>query len=339
MERIILLTEAAPDLQTHRCIEQMRAGLAGQYDFVTRHVASASWTRLLNGFLSLRKASRGAELVHAWGYRALRLATVAAECPILYTPLPDDPPKAALWARTALTRRKLRVLTLSTADDRFIITSGVPDSACTLVRPGIKMARPAGRDTALRRRLGISDDHIVILAVGESLPHADHTQALHAVTMLNYMNPAFAMLLWGRGPEVDAVARMQTAWGGRHLFDARRILGKATAYESILPAADMALCTAPDRVATMPLLACMAAGVPIVAPATHAVSEILQDHHTALLYGAIRPRTIAQRLLTLWEDEPLRRKLSDQARAEAYELFPVSRFLDALRSVYAANPA
>jgi len=334
VERIILLTEHSPDLQTLRCTEQLRSSLAQEFQFISQEIASASWTRVLSCYSSLRANSRSAQLVHAWGYRALRLATIAAECPIIYTPLPDDPLKALTWARTAVIRRSLRVVSLSTGEDRLAITGGIPESSCTLTRPGIRTARLATRDTALRRKLGLNDDHIVVLAVGESLAHADHILALHAVTMLNYMNPRFAMLIWGRGSEVAAIHRMQLAWGVRHLVDARAMLGRDTQYETILPAADMALVTASARLSITPVLACMAAGLPIVAPATYAASEVLEDHHTALLYGDVHPRRAAQRMLSLWEDQPLRRRLADQARAEAYEVFPVSKFIAAMREIY-----
>ena len=337
VKRIILLTEHSPDLQTLRCTEQLRAGLTQDFQFISQEIASASWTRVLGCYSSLRTSSRSAQLVHAWGYRALRLATIAAECPIIYTPLPDDPLKALTWARTAMHRRSLHVVSLSTGDDRFAIIGGIPESSCTLIRPGIRTANLATRDTALRHKLGLNDDHIVVLAIGESLGHADHILALHAVTMLNYMNPHFAMLIWGRGPEVAALHRMQRAWGVRHLVDARAALGRDTRYETILPAADMALATASGRLSVTPVLACMAAGLPIVAPATYAVSEILEDHHTALLYGDVQPRYAAQRLLSLWEDQPLRRRLADQARAEAYEVFPVSKFIAAMREIYSAD--
>lgn len=337
MKRIILLTEHAPDLQTLRCTEQLRSGLAKDFEFVSREIASASWTRFLGHYASLRSDSRSAQLIHAWGYRALRLAIFAGQCPILYTPLPDDPPKALVWARSAMGRRSLRVLSLSTGEDRFAITGGIPESACALSRPGIRTASLATRDATLRRKLGLNDDHVVILAIGESQPHADHCMALDAVTMLNYMNPHFAMLIWGRGSKLASIYRMQHAVDARHMVDARAILGKQTPYESILPAADMALATAAGRLAAIPLLACMAAGLPIVAPATYAVSEILEDHHTALLYGDIRARYAAQRLLTLWEDQPLRRRLADQARAHAYEMFPVSKFVDTVRAIYSGD--
>ena len=337
MKRIILLTENAPDLQTQRYTEQLRSGLAKQFEIVSQDIASASWTRLLGHYLSLRSLSRSAHLIHAWGYRALRLAAVAGECPILYTPLPDDPPKALVWARSAMSRRSLRVLSLSTGEDRFVITGGIPDSACTLTHPGIRTASLATRDKTLRSKLGLSDDQIVVLATGESLPHTDHFLALEAVTMLNHMDPHFAMMIWGRGSSLASIHRMARAVEARHLVDARAILGSKVSYESILPAADIALVTASGRLAITPILACMAAGLPIVAPATHAVSEILENQHTALLYGDIRPRYAAQRLLTLWEDPPLRRRLADQARAQAYEMFPISKFTDALRTAYSAD--
>ena len=146
------------------------------------------------------------------------------------------------------------------------------------------------------------------------------------------------MLFWGRGSDAPAVERLHRNWEGRHLVNACSILGSQTTFESLLPAADMALVTAPERLAVTPVLACMTAQIPLIAPGTYAVTELLEDHHTALLYREVRPRLIAQRTLMMWEQPALRRQLTDQARAAAYQHFSATTFADAMRRIYLSDP-
>jgi len=155
-----------------------------------------------------------------------------------------------------------------------------------------------------------------------------------AVTLLAEMDKSYRILLLGTGEQVETVERTHAALNGTILVNARQMLGDDVRFEQLVPAADAGVISAPDRLALIPVLACMAGGLPLVGPATGPVSELLEDHHTALLYWPRTSRKLAQRLLTLMESPILRRKLSDQSRAEAYELYSVSRFLDEMRRIY-----
>ncbi len=334
MKRILLLIDAQRDLQTTRCLEQITLGLAGDYQFLEYRVTRDGFARGIRQFVELRRIASSVDLVHAWGDRAMRLATLAANKPLLFTPLPDDPLSSIRWLRSAMARRTIHVMPLSSGEDRLLITRGIPPESCSLVRPGIRILRTISRDDDLRRRLGFSPEHKVILLAGESARHADHQLAVLAVTLLAEMDKSYRILLLGTGEQVETVERTHAALNGTILVNARQMLGDDVRFEQLVPAADAGVISAPDRLALIPVLACMAGGLPLVGPATGPVSELLEDHHTALLYWPRTSRKLAQRLLTLMESPILRRKLSDQSRAEAYELYSVSRFLDEMRRIY-----
>jgi glycosyltransferase involved in cell wall biosynthesis len=158
--------------------------------------------------------------------------------------------------------------------------------------------------------------------------------ALHASAILNSINPRWRMLFWGEGSHAQAVVDLHEDWRADMLINAREHLGENISFTQIIPAADVALVTAPAELSLAPVLACMSNSLPIVAPATRAISDILEDRHTAMLYAPTTPRMAAQRLLTLSDDPALARRIADQARAEAYELFSVSRLLDTTRQLY-----
>jgi glycosyltransferase involved in cell wall biosynthesis len=337
VKKVVLLTDHDPDLQTRRCIEQIRTGLAGDYEFALEEVGADGFSRTLSRVFGVRRLAREAALVHAWGYRALKVASFAANGPLLYTPAPEDQLKAVRWVLSAIKYQKLRVLCLSEGDHRFMMENGVPVEVCEVIRPGVRMPRTVGRDAELRRKLGIAEDEVAILGIGESLPHANHLLALHASAILHFMDRRFRFVVWGRGPGAASLERLQQCWEVSCMINAQAVLGETVEFEQLIPAADLGVVTSEERLSVQPLLACMAGGLPLAAPATYAVSEILEDRHTATLYPGHAPRMIAHKILGLSEDETLRRRVADQARAEAYELFAVSRFLDEVRRAYAGE--
>jgi glycosyltransferase involved in cell wall biosynthesis len=213
---------------------------------------------------------------------------------------------------------------------------GIASDHCHLIRPGVDFARVRGRrDTALRQALGLCDQDRVILAPGESTRAASHRTALWTGGILNLLDPRYKLLLWGRGREVSSIQRFASRI--RHtdlLFLALRRLGRCVGFEELLPAADLALVTASGPVPTLPVASCMAAGLPIVSTITYTLSELLEDHHTALLVSRPSPRLLAQKILELFEDARLRWELSDRARSEAFDYFAMTRFLDQHRTLY-----
>ncbi|MGA2502074.1 MAG: glycosyltransferase, partial [Tepidisphaeraceae bacterium] len=85
---------------------------------------------------------------------------------------------------------------------------------------------------------------------------------------------------------------------------------------------------------TLPVAIAMAAGLPMVSAVTYSISELLEDHHTALLVPPGSPRALAQRILELKEDSHLQWQLADTARAEAYDFYALTRFIDEHRALY-----
>ena len=115
---------------------------------------------------------------------------------------------------------------------------------------------------------------------------------------------------------------------------AQEKLGRKVEFEELLPASDVVMVTARGPVATLPVAIAMAAGLPIVSTVTYTIGELLEDHHTALMAPAHRPRLLARRVLDLEEETGVEWKIADMARTEAYEYFSITRFLEQWRAVY-----
>lgn len=82
------------------------------------------------------------------------------------------------------------------------------------------------------------------------------------------------------------------------------------------------------------LLWAMASNVPIVGEATYAISEIVEDRHSALLAKPGEFRSMAHHMRQAITDKHLAWQLRDTARHEAYSFFSRTRYCDSIRGVY-----
>ncbi len=224
---------------------------------------------------------------------------------------------------------------------RILIEHGINSAHVHLIRPGVDFSQiRSRRDPGLRQALGFSDDDRIILAVGESTRPAAHADAAWAAGILHVANANYKLLLANRGPRARQIARLAKQWRLSKLVtlaprDSSFDIHHSTfSFESLLPAADFFLITARGPVATLPVAIAMAAARPIVSTVTYTTSELLEDHHTALMAPPHQPRLLARRILDFEEDASLAWKLADMARTEAYEYFSRTRFLDQYRTVY-----
>ena len=118
------------------------------------------------------------------------------------------------------------------------------------------------------------------------------------------------------------------------MVSARARLGRAAATEELLAAADAVVLAPTGITPTLPVVSTMAAGVPIVGVVTYALSELLEDRHTALMVASDRPKPLGRRVMDLRADPSLAAKVADAARAEAYELHTLSKMVDRYRRVF-----
>ena len=136
--------------------------------------------------------------------------------------------------------------------------------------------------------------------------------------------------------EIDATPAEQTPGisAAKDAKDLNRDADTSAWQAALVHCADIALISATGPVATQPIAQCMAARLPIVATTTPQVAELVEDRHTALLVRDPSPRQLARRVLDLADDPKLRARLVDRARAEAYDFFPISRFVDEWRTLF-----
>lgn len=287
------------------------------------------------------------DVIHCWSLGAFTLATTLfCRTPRLLT-LTTIPDKREIHWLAAACREAgagVAILTTSATIRREAISGGVPEPAVHVLRPSIDMARMDhhGRD-ARRQSWELSDPNAAVVALLSDPPRAaDAMSAALAVSLAitaagNAGRRIHLLVHPDQRNRVRAATRFVPL--GRH--DAVIADHDAACPWRTLPACDVALAMG-DAGAGLSMLWAMAAGVPIIAEARYATSEIIEDRHSALLTRPGKTPAIAERLTQLLADRQLAWKIRDAARNEAYSYFSRQRYCQSLTTVYesfaAGNP-
>lgn len=337
MIRILLLLDPSCDFQGRRAAEQLARSLGGGFAAHIQTIGpGGNYAHLFDALLRLRRAAREFDIIHALGLTALSAAAIGTRARLAITPPPSLRPVCVKWMGAILPYRDLHVIHATSTQRRMCIERAIPVDRCHLIRPGVDFARiQRRRNTDLRARLGYTDNDYVMLAAGESTRDADHRAAAWAASICHVLDPNYRMLLWGRGPQAQAVQRFGDALGQPRLVClAEQTLRASMDFEQLFPAADCVIVSAAGPVATLPIAMAMASALPVVATVSPTVAELLEDRHTAAMTPADSPKALAQRIEDVRHDARLQWSISDMARTEAYEYFSLTRFLNQHRAAY-----
>jgi len=303
---------------------------------------SAPFGRAMFGWSAFRRYvrnTRRVDLVHCWSIESFAMAALALRrVPRVLTLSIRPSRRAVRWLGVLCRESSSRVALLAASDAvrRALLTGGLPEPAVHLLHPGIDPDMVAHKArTAVRKEWGIESDRTKVLALLCDPPHA--ADALVTARTL--------MLAGDAHENPDHVVRLLVHPNQTHLAVAERLLAglgrghwlicdeRLACPWQVLPGCDMALAAGPN--AGAPSLAwAMAAGVPIIGEATRAVSEFVQDRHSALLVPPDTSRSVAHRVTQLIDDSQLAQRLSDTARSEAARTFSCDRYRKTLQALY-----
>lgn len=338
MSRLLQLSQTTIPYDNRRAVDQLVSRLGDTFTVEHRSIGiGGDYRNPLAALRALRALRRDRyDLIHAWDATSLLTAAMGSRARLVFTPPAQRLERTIHLLRAIAAYRPVEVVSPSATMDRILVQRGVAPHHCHLIRPAVDFGLLRRRkDPELRTALGLNEDDVVLLAAGESTPTAGHHIAVWANAILRVISPRFRLLLWGRGSELQRAVRLgQQLEPNAGLVVAEQRLGRPVSFESLTAVADIGLTTATGTVGPLATATLMAAGLPVVATATYATSELLEDHHTALMTPKPTARLIARRILELHEDASLQWRLADVARTEAYEYFSLSRFIDQHGTLY-----
>lgn len=273
--------------------------------------AAARWPST-QGLRALRAAARDVDVVVAHGSTslpAMALALAGTPTPFVYRTI-GDPTYwarslvAAAWVGIAMRRAAAVVALWPAARHELVRRHRLAPERVVVLPTAVDATRfrPADdeRRNRCRQAFGVpADAHPVVAVVAALSPEKDVGLVVAA---LAHLGDAAFVLVAGDGPERHALE--EQAKGGRVRF-----LGNVDAVPDVLAAADVLALTSRTEGLPAVVIEALLAGVPVVAPPTGAVPEIVTPGNGVLL-GGRDPGDVATAILAALplhpDPEPMR---------------------------------
>ncbi|MEJ2538497.1 MAG: glycosyltransferase family 4 protein [Gemmatimonadota bacterium] len=247
----------------------------------------------------------------------------------------------ALRRRVALrwAFRRARMVVGCSDATRDVVEEGLGLSPGTVhsIRNGVP-ERP-GRREPVRRELGLSEDELLVAAVGNVVPRKGHLVLLQALALLEDDGLDVPWRVVVAGAKRDATADIEALVAERGWGERVHLLGARDDVPDLLAAADVF--SMPSLWEGLPLavLEAMFAGLPIVASRTSGIPEAIDSDRVGLLATPGDVPELAEHLGAVLRDPELRDRLGSAARERAHQEFTVSVMADRYLASYRGERA
>jgi glycosyltransferase involved in cell wall biosynthesis len=173
----------------------------------------------------------------------------------------------------------------------------------------------------------------LVVAAGRLIPVKRYDLLVGAWATVAAKHPDWHLRIYGRGPQAPALRRQIDGLG---LAGHITMMGAHSPIETEWAKGAIAAVTSREESFGMTIVEAMHCGVPVVATdCPHGPGEIITDGRDGLLVPVGDADAIAKGLLTLIEDEPLRRSMGEAARVAAQRYAP-PRMAAAYEELFAA---
>lgn len=186
-------------------------------------------------------------------------------------------------------------------------------------------------DPALPEALAMRKDRPVVAAVGRLIARKRVDWMIAAVARMARDGAPCDLWIVGEGPERSRLERLVEQTGLRENV---RFWGLREDVPGILKCADVFLHCARTEGLPNALQEAMACGLPIVAPRTSGVPEVVADGHEGVLYGVDNQEECFAALRRLLDDGELRKRMGRAALARAAQNFRPEDMARAMLSFY-----
>ena len=276
------------------------------------------------------------DVIHAWGVDAAAAARAAwpSGNPVAVTVFdPGVTKREARILRTIGTTGRLAIVCAAQRVRRRLVECGIPFKQCVVLRPAVDFSCPRTVDgIALRAELGLPPQGTIVLVPELSREHEDHYAAIWSVLMRGYLEKNVRLIVPGVSRRLPKLRRLARSSENPQaiLFTEDRY-----AFEQLCALADYLVLGSTGEVSLTAIAWAMACETSIIAPATHATTELLEDNRNALLFNAPSSwRRRATRICALYSEGEQLTRIKETARGQAYNLFSLRRATDQHRRLY-----
>lgn len=184
---------------------------------------------------------------------------------------------------------------------------------------------------ALAHSFAIAEDHLLLAVVAQLIPRKGHRQLLDVLPQIIQQYPAFKLLIFGQGPERDAIAAQISA---NNLSEHVVLAGFHAELDKDLMGIDLIVHPAEKEGLGVALLKASAAGVPVIAGRAGGIPEIIRDQHNGLLFDPGDNTQLKHCLEQLLTSPSLRAKMGATGIEIAQNEFSIDTMVDGNLAVY-----
>jgi sugar transferase (PEP-CTERM/EpsH1 system associated) len=211
-------------------------------------------------------------------------------------------------------------------------TVRIPMNKLAFIPNGVDTERfSPGCDLNLREQLGISEDELVVGAIGRLDPVKNHQGLIRAVQMLQANGQRVRLVITGDGPlrreiEQSTQASLNTPKG--------LLLGYRCDVERLYRVFDVFVLSSFAEGMSNTLLEAMASGLPIVCTAVGGNTELVVNEQTGLLVEPADDGALATAIQKYLSSPSDRRRFGSNARRFAVENFSIRHMIDQYTALY-----
>ncbi len=214
---------------------------------------------------------------------------------------------------------------------------GVPEEQLGLIYNGIDLTAYASAPSrqAVRNKLGIADEALVMSMVANLIPYKGHADLLEALRLVKDDLPAgWRLLVVGRDDGIGPRLKLLAAQMG--LAENILFLGTRNDVASLLTTSDIGILPSHEEGFSNVLVEGMAAGLPMIATDVGGNVEAVVDDVTGLIVPPKDPALLSVAIIRFAMNAAERASMGNAARRRVQELFSIERCVDNYERFYRA---
>ncbi|MGI6498425.1 MAG: glycosyltransferase family 4 protein [Oscillospiraceae bacterium] len=182
---------------------------------------------------------------------------------------------------------------------------------------------------AKRKELGLDEDDIVLISMGDLIKRKNYQVAIQALAKASHSKLRY--LICGAGPEKESLKALASAL---QVDDRVRFLGFRTDIKELLRISDMFLFTSLQEGLARALMEAMASGLPCVVSKIRGNVDLLRNGQGGFLCDPKDAEGFARCIDTLAENEELRQEMGTHNSNEIRDCFSIDAVEACMEEVY-----
>jgi glycosyltransferase involved in cell wall biosynthesis len=182
-----------------------------------------------------------------------------------------------------------------------------------------------------KARIGLPEEAITVAMVARLEPQKNYRMLIDAAAIVYRQEPQSLFLIVGQGSMEKEIREYARALG---LSEKIIFLGRRADIPEILAAVDISVLTSNTEGLPNTIIEAMAAGKPIVCTDYQGFEEIMTNEENAIISPCGNADKFAENILRLIRDEPLRRRISQNALQYAQKQFLPEIMAKNLEAIY-----